>query len=275
MKLLDLSLPSGEENLALDEALLDECERNPALEALRFWEPAAPFVVLGHGNRRRSEVDLEACQRLGVPVFRRCSGGGTVLQAPGCLNYSLLLALPETGPLSAIHGTNQFIMHRHRELLERLLNRPVAVNGITDLTVIAAGFGVPPSGGPNAPIEKSASPVPPESGTRNLAGAIARKFSGNAQRRRKRALLFHGTFLLDVDLALLSRVLAHPPHAPDYREQRSHADFVANIPLTARRLKQALIDLWQARESFSPPPMEAMRALLENKYSRREWHEKF
>ena len=59
---------------------------------LRFWEPNKPFVVVGYANQAAREVDLEACRKLGIPVFRRCTGGGTVLQGPGCLNYSLDLA---------------------------------------------------------------------------------------------------------------------------------------------------------------------------------------
>src|SRR5690242_14068944 len=98
MKHLDLTLPSPAENLAADEALLDQCEAGAEGEILRFWEPREAFVVLGYANRAALEVDLPACQAHQIGVFRRCSGGGTVLQGPGCLNYSVILRIPESGP---------------------------------------------------------------------------------------------------------------------------------------------------------------------------------
>ena len=93
MKYLDRTLRTPQENLAADEALLDWCEEESADEILRFWEPRQHFVVLGYSNRTRTEVNLDSCKKLDVPVLRRCSGGGTVLQGPGCLNYALLLRI--------------------------------------------------------------------------------------------------------------------------------------------------------------------------------------
>ena len=96
MKWLDHTLATPAENLACDEALLDLCEE-AGVEILRFWESRQIFVVVGYGNRVASEVNVEECRRRGVPILRRCSGGGTVVQGPGCLNYNLTLRLPEAG----------------------------------------------------------------------------------------------------------------------------------------------------------------------------------
>src|SRR5579884_163145 len=135
MKYIDLTFPDPGANLACDEALLDWCETG-ALdnEVLRFWEAREPFVVLGYANRAAKEANLDACKAARVPVLRRCSGGGTVLQGAGCLNYSLLLRIPENGPLRGISGTNVFIMERHQAALQKLLKGRVRVQGHTDLT---------------------------------------------------------------------------------------------------------------------------------------------
>src|SRR5262245_28828367 len=98
MRLLDLTLPTPAENLACDDALLELCEQAGGGEVLRFWEPGQHFIVLGYANQVRAEVKLEACRTDGLGVFRRCSGGGAVLQGPGCLNYSLIVPIPESGP---------------------------------------------------------------------------------------------------------------------------------------------------------------------------------
>src|SRR5260370_27714597 len=117
----DLTLPSPEENLACDEALLDLCEERVAGELLRFWEPAHHFVVVGYGNKVSTEVGLAFCRSNGIPVVRRCTGGGTVLQGPGCLNYSLILRIGETGPLHSISATNEFILRPPPAALAHLL----------------------------------------------------------------------------------------------------------------------------------------------------------
>src|SRR4051794_12657586 len=99
MKYIDLTLSTPPEDLACDEALLDLCEEGSEGELLRFWEPQQPFVVLGYANQAAVEADLDACKAHEVGVFRRCSGGGTVLQGAGCLNYSVILQIAESGPL--------------------------------------------------------------------------------------------------------------------------------------------------------------------------------
>src|SRR5712671_1514459 len=133
MLLLDLTLGSPAENLACDEALLDWCETGQRDGVLRFWEPREYFVVLGYANKAAVEVNIEACQKRGVPVFRRCTGGGAVLQGPGCLNYSLVLRI--AGALQSITQTNCFVMQRNREALQPLINGKVEVRGQSDLAI--------------------------------------------------------------------------------------------------------------------------------------------
>ena len=66
MKYLDLTFPSPEENLACDEALIDQCEVLGGPGVLRFWESQRYFVVVGYSNRNASEVNLEACRLEGI-----------------------------------------------------------------------------------------------------------------------------------------------------------------------------------------------------------------
>lgn len=239
MKCLDLTLPTPAENLACDEGLLEDCEGGGGQELLRFWEPRAHFVVLGHANRAAVEVHREACERLGIPVLRRCSGGGTVLQGPGCLNYSLILKFDDAGPLRSISTTNAHVLNRHAAALSALAGRTVELRGQSDLAV--AGL----------------------------------KISGNAQRRKRRCLLFHGTFLLQFDLALVGKVLPMPSKQPDYRHNRSHGEFLANLALAAGRVKRALQQAWDAFEPLETFPRETIALLARDKYETSAWNEKF
>src|SRR5262245_18532332 len=110
MQLLDLTLPTPEANLALDQALLEECEAGRAGEVLRLWEWPRPAVVLGSGCRLAEDVDQEACRAEGVPVLRRSCGGGTVLLGRGCLLFSLVLLHSRDPALREISSSYEFIL---------------------------------------------------------------------------------------------------------------------------------------------------------------------
>jgi lipoate-protein ligase A len=251
MELLDLTLPSPAENLACDEALLDTAEAGDGEEVLRFWEPREHFVVVGYANKVATEVNVAACEARGIPVLRRCSGGGTVVQGPGCLSYTLVLRITADGPLHNIGVANQFIMRQNRAALE-------SVGRVTPCA--------PHNGG-----QRTARPTIAIRGHTDLA-ISERKFSGNSQRRRKHFLLFHGTFLLDSDLALISELLLMPSKQPDYRESRPHADFLTNLKVPADKVKAALRQAWKAEETLKNPPLDIITALAREKYATREWN---
>jgi lipoate-protein ligase A len=235
---LDLSLRTPAENLACDEALLDCCEAGESERGiLRFWEADRPFVVLGYANRAEKEVDLAAATSQGVPVLRRCSGGGTVLQMRGCLNYSLVLRID--GSLSGISETNCLIMKRNAAVFEGLLGTAVDVRGHTDLAI------------------------------NNL------KFSGNAQRRKRHWLLFHGTFVCRHDPDLMHRVLKHPPKEPEYRARRAHRDFMTSVDLAPETIKRAMRQAWNAHEDSGRVPAARIEALVNEKYSTEAWNLKW
>jgi lipoate-protein ligase A len=234
------SLPPAE-ILAAEEALLDAAESGTIGETLSFWEARQYFVVLGYGNKLATEVNRTACKQLKIPILRRCSGGGTVLQGPGVLNYSLVLRATERGPFAGISGANRIIMQRNAEALGALLGGTIDVEGHTDLAI----------GG--------------------------RKFSGNAQRRKRSHLLFHGAILMNLDMDLLDAVLPMPSLQPEYRAGRSHAEFLTQLRIQREHVKQALRTAWAAEEQTSLDALlgnwrVSVEKLVAEKYSRAEWN---
>ena len=161
------------------------------------------------------------------------------MQGPGCLNYTLVLRITADGPLHNIGVANQFIMRQNRAALESVVNRPLAIRGHTDLAI------------------------------------GERKFSGNSQRRRKHFLLFHGTFLMNFDLALVSELLPMPSKQPEYREHRPHVEFLTNLNVPVEKVKAALKQAWKAEEPLKNSPLEKITALARDKYATREWNYKF
>lgn len=252
MNRLDLPFTTPAENLAADEAVLDWCEAGRGDETLIFWEPRATFVVVGYANKVATEVNVPACAAQGIPIFRRCSGGGTIVQLPGGLNYSLILRITETGPTRNITAANQFIMEKNRAAIEAELKNQtpaarISVNGHTDLALA----------------------------THHSSLITFKKFAGNSQRRRKNFLLFHGTLLLNCDLALIGELLAMPSAQPDYRANRPHSDFVTNLNWPAEKVKAALRHEWNAHASLLDFPEAEIRQLAAQKYSTAEWNFKF
>ncbi|MGD9723270.1 MAG: biotin/lipoate A/B protein ligase family protein [Pirellulales bacterium] len=237
MQLLDLTLATPEENLALDEALLEQAEaRAGPVETLRIWESPEPCVVLGRSSHAAVEVDLDFCRQRRIRVLRRTSGGAAVLIGPGTLMFSVVLSYELRPALVAIDQA-------HCEVLQ------------TTLRAIA----------PLAPRAVRA-------GTSDLA-IDGRKFSGNSLRCKRRHLLYHGTLLYAADLALLASCLAMPPRQPDYRQNRPHTSFVTNLAVGAASLRQALIAAWDATEAAPAWPREHVAQLVANRYRRAEWNE--
>jgi lipoate-protein ligase A len=274
MKYFDCTFLSSAENLACDEALLDWCESGTGAECLRFWESPEPFVVVGYANKVATEVNVAACEARKVPILRRCSGGGTVVQGPGCLNYTLVLPITKDGPLHSIAVANQFIMRRNRAAIESAgrVTPCAPLNGWGEASdEPARGDARPTIGGQRTARPANAIAI---RGHTDLAIG-GRKFSGNSQRRRKHFLLFHGTFLLNFELALIGDLLQMPSKQPDYRESRKHADFLTNINFPAEKVKAALQKAWDAESSLTNPPLEAIKALAREKYATNKWNFKF
>jgi lipoate---protein ligase len=232
-----LDTPAG--NLAAEEALLDSCEESGD-EVLRIWESPVPFVVVGYGNRVAHEVDVEACERNSVPILRRCSGGGTVVQGPGCLCYALVLQGTEGGPVGSVTAANRHIMERNCAALAAVIQPEIAVQGCTDLALRANGTWL--------------------------------KFSGNSQRRRRRSFLFHGTILYAFDLSIIPKLLRMPSAEPGYRASRSHESFVTNAPLTREIATQALRRAWNADADLPGLPIAAAEELTRQRYGTNDWN---
>jgi len=232
---IDLTFESPFKNIAFEEALLDHAE-DTNTQWLRFWESQTYFVVLGRGNKVTENCITENCTINAIPIIRRCSGGGTVLQGPGCLNYTLVLNTQSHPDLSQITSTNHFILNQNKVALSQLIPN-LHVRGHSDL----------------------------------CSGTL--KISGNAQRRKKTHLLFHGTFLYNFELGLISQYLCPPPLQPDYRNNRPHSQFVTNIPLKANDIQNALIKQWHASTATPIPDITVLtHHLMNEKYMKSEWN---
>jgi lipoate-protein ligase A len=173
-----------------DFALLDAGAASPLS---RVWTCEDPAVVLGVSRDLDTEVDLAACDARSVAVVRRASGGGTVLVGPGTLQYAIAIGHEgrEAPGIDAV-----------KSACNRAVAAALAAGGVAGKT------------------------------TSDASGDLRRddrKVGGVALRRRRDATLLHGTLLVDADLELVAAVLRHPAREPEWRQRRSHRDFLANL----------------------------------------------
>ena len=201
----DVVLATPQENILYDEILYHLAEKEGAGESLRFWESSHVCVVLGRIGKVEEDIKTEAVLKDNIPVFRRTSGGGTVLQGPGCLNFSLILSKERNPQLNDLRKSYQVILNKILSALQKF-----GINGvfrpISDLVI--------------EPGEK--------------------KFSGNAQHRGRKYILHHGTILYQFSLPLIEKYLKIPQEMPSYRQNRAHLDFVTNISLNPKHFKEAV-----------------------------------
>ncbi|NIA12968.1 MAG: lipoate--protein ligase family protein [Nitrospiraceae bacterium] len=237
MRLLDVSFKKPLDNLAFDEVLLDEAETKQGGEVLRFWESPVPFVVLGVTQALRREVNEKHCIEDRVPILRRCTAGGCVLQGPGCLNYTLALAHAGRPEIRTIRGSYCYILDRLCEAF-RQRGLPVRHKGTSDLA---------------------------------LGG---KKISGSAQKRRRKFILHHGTLLYSFDPNAMERYLREPEDRPQYRGPRTHRGFVRAVPLTAKELRQTVRDAFGvtgAPQKVRQAELRTVKTLAREKYADPDW----
>lgn len=193
-----ISFKTPEENIAYDDVLLHLAEKANTQEVLRLWESPEYFVVLGRISKEDEDVNWLSVKRDGIKVIRRSSGGGTVLQGKGCLNYSLVLSKGKCREVADLKRSYQYILTKVISALKRL-NVDAEFYPISDIAI---------------------------KGTKM-------KISGNAQKRGKNFILHHGTILYGFDIEKIGQYLLMPKSMPDYRKKREHQEFVSNISISA------------------------------------------
>lgn len=175
-------------NLALEAAFFGL--RHSSHSLFLFFYENDDAIVLGKSLVSAEEVYAHK----GPPVYRRISGGGSVLHCRGNLNYSLFLSLEDFPEMMNISFSYEKILGA----LAPALGRFVSQRGYSDLTICCRG--------------------------------THRKFSGSAQCRKRGWVMHHGTLLYSK--AAIKRIpyyLRPPPKQPAYREGRRHREFMTSV----------------------------------------------
>jgi len=184
-----LTEPNPMVDMQLDEDLIERV-RGGLPWAYRTWEPEQTAVVLGRNNRADIEVHEAHCQADGVPIVRRRGGGGTVVLAPGVVVISLVKQVRQ-----------QFHFQEYFWQINTLIIDALQRLGIEELS---------------------------QQGHSDICLGN-RKILGSSMYGSKNLLFYTASLLVAGNLELIDRYLRHPSQEPEYRQGRSHQDFLTTI----------------------------------------------
>jgi lipoate---protein ligase len=162
-------------NLSREEELFHEVENGELPEGVRFWVDSECLVKGKAKNARYGWYREETARKMGVRVLERSTGGGVVFHDEGNLNWSLFLR--NSGKI--VSPTTIF-----------RLASGYLIRALGDLGV-AAEFSPP-----------------------NRVDVSGHKVSGMAARTSPRAVLVHGTLLLNANLERLNALCIPPAGSP-------------------------------------------------------------
>lgn len=232
------------ESAALDEAILEAHAVGGAPNTLHFYRRASPTVSIGYFQKVEDSVDLAGCEKLGVAIVRRRSGGSSIYTDAGQLIYGLI-----------VHESD---LPRRREESFRFICSAVA-RAISSLG-IGAYFR------PSNDIEVG-----------------GRKVSGNAQLLSRGSVLHHGTVLVDTNTINMNSVLKvdrskRPSLTKPSDRIATLASILGRVP-DMEAVKEAMVrefgDAFYC--SFERAPLSQMerdlvRKLVGERYGRKEWN---
>jgi lipoyl(octanoyl) transferase len=258
-RLIDTGPLSGAENMALDEALLEQFDPTSSLPILRLygWQPAA--LSLGRFQKAAEELDLEEIEQLQLPVVRRITGGGAIYHADE-LTYSIVCS-PQQIPLTAS------IKDSFRVLTTFLLDFYQQL-GLDAVFAHDAPTADRPLGG-RSPLCFA--------GTESYDILInGRKIGGNAQRRLRQVIFQHGSLPVGLNLEAGLACLRVKPVGLN---ETVTCLTQQGVDKGEEQLKQVLADCFSQRLGVHLEPggltadeQQGFTGLLRDKYTSRRWN---
>ena len=157
---------------------------------LHTWQPDAIYLVLGQSNSADESLNTEEVEKDQVLVYKRPSGGQTVILTPNTLVISTTVTAEKfVNPDVYFRQINSLII----SILENSGIKNIHHKGISD---IAVG---------------------------------EKKILGSAIYRNHQKVFYHSVLNVSERTDIMERYIKHPAKEPDYRKGRPHADFVTSL----------------------------------------------
>ncbi len=249
-RLLDVEVPdSAYMNMAIDEAVFIEKTRNQMQPTtLRLWRNKSA-VVIGRFQSIKNEINQEICRQKGVQITRRFTGGGTVYQDFGNINFSICIGA-EYPLLKGLNITDSF-------------------------RILTSGVG---EGLRTMRIETVFSP-PSDLLLKD------KKISGNSQSRKRNVIFHHGTLLVNTDLEMLMSVLnssvreiskrmieSRKMPVTNLQDETEHKIDVEEVKNSIKKGFEKIFNIDIVQGQLNPQEKEKAQMLFAEKYSKDEWN---
>lgn len=179
-------------------------------DGLLVWRPDDTYIVLGQSNTAEMSLIAENVTADNISVTKRPTGGEAVVLTPRMAVITVAREFSEmTDSKKFFREVNTMIT----EALEDLGVRDLGSKGISDITV------------------------------------GNRKILGSSMHRRDGRLVYHAVLNLSENPMIFERYLRHPRREPEYRQNRTHSEFVTS--LEKEGYKVAFEDLAEILNSYS------------------------
>lgn len=163
---------------------------NATNDLVRVWIPEKICIVLGQSNSIESALNVEVVVSDNIPVYKRPSGGQSVVLTPETIIISIIkITTSFNNPQFYFQLFNRKIIDALKDIgIKNLLNK-----GISDITI------------------------------------GEKKILGSSIYRRKEKLLHHAVLNVGEPAETFEKYLKHPVKEPDYRKGRKHGEFVTSL----------------------------------------------
>jgi lipoate-protein ligase A len=272
-------------NMALDETILQSCQRAQALPTLRvyLWKP--PGVSIGYFQSLEKTVDLKKCKESHIDVVRRITGGRAVLHENE-ITYSLCASTkkhPELG--ENINETYRKISFALLESLKTLNvfgewvkpNRErIPIDSANSINSLQAN--------PLQVTEDSNFSKPCFiSNSRYEITVEGKKLIGSAQRRFQNCFIQHGSIPLGKGKVNLPNLLSEENNREKMKEDLEGKSTSLEKILKRKvgyeevisALREGFCDFFEVEmveKDLTPDEIETAQALREKKYLTAEWN---
>lgn len=165
-------------------------ENNVVTRANVIWIPDETCIILGRSNNPSESLYLENIISDNIPMYKRPSGGETVLLSNKMLVLSIAVEQTDfkNGKIYFKEYSTKII-----SALESLGIKNLGYKGISDITI------------------------------NDL------KILGSSIYQNKFIVFYHAVLNVSESVSLIDKYLKHPKREPDYRNNRNHKDFITSI----------------------------------------------
>jgi lipoate-protein ligase A len=214
-------------NMAIDEALL-EMHISSCVPIFRIygWQPHG--FSLGYSQNPASVLYVDRCEQNGIPFVKRVTGGGIIFHGDE-VTYSIACSEEDIGPVNSVKDAYKLLCEFILETYRRFgLNPYFAIEN------------------PNREKVKSTFCFSSFEDYDILIGG--KKIGGNAQRRKKKVIMQHGSIPITLDMPLISKYVKEPLALAKTNSTSLKEVLGREIPFEefARVMKESFVSVFKA-----------------------------